>query len=145
MLRGSPLQTWQTATRKVGRTKCNRCVLGKSLQSDEHYIGTTDGIMRCRSIWRRAENRRWSLEHLDKMKGSPWQPRGVPTVMPGTPGGVVAPGTLGGNDRFCINLGPPNPSRTTPGCPGCSCSVEDQKPHNKNGGQVRRTDWPREI
>ena len=108
--------------------------LGKSLQSDEHYIGTTDGIRRCRSIWRRPENRRWSLEHLDKMKGSPWQPRGVPTVMPGTPGGVVAPGTPGRQRSVYITLDRQTRHGPTPECPGCSCSVEDQKPHNKNVG-----------
>ena len=26
--------------------------IGKSLNSDEHYLGTPDGIRRCRSIWR---------------------------------------------------------------------------------------------
>ena len=105
--------------------------LGKSLQSDEHYIGTTDGIRRCRSIWRRPENRRWSLEHLTKTKGSPWQPRGVPTVMPGTPGGVVAPGTPGRQRSVYITLDRQIRHGPTPGCPGCSCRADDPKPHNK--------------
>ena len=33
--------------------------LGKSLMSDEHLIGTDQGIRRCRSIWRRPEKKRW--------------------------------------------------------------------------------------
>ena len=69
--------------------------VGKSIHSDEHYVSTNDGIRRCPSIWRRPENKRWDSAHLSKMKGLASQPRGVPTVMPGTPGGVVAPGTPG--------------------------------------------------
>ncbi len=73
--------------------------IGKSLNSDEHYLGTPDGIRRCRSIWRRPEKKRWDRAVLDKMKGSPWQPRGLPTVMPKTLGGVSAPGTPGGRPK----------------------------------------------
>ena len=34
--------------------------LGKSLASDEHYVGTSAGVRRCRSIWRRPERQRWT-------------------------------------------------------------------------------------
>lgn len=59
--------------------------IGKSYASDENYIGASEGIRRCRSIWRRPENKRWGQSRLEKMKGVPWQPKGTPTVMPGTP------------------------------------------------------------
>ena len=60
--------------------------LGKSLQSDEHLIGTEQGIRRCRTIWRRPENKRWDRKLFDNFKGTPWQPRGGPTAVPGAPG-----------------------------------------------------------
>ena len=52
--------------------------LGKSLASDEHYVGTSAGVRRCRSIWRRPEIQRWdrwnpTAHHQDK----PPQVRGV--------------------------------------------------------------------
>ena len=40
--------------------------LGKSLASDEHYVGTSAGVRRCRSIWRRPENQRWSKKVLNE-------------------------------------------------------------------------------
>ena len=33
--------------------------LGKNLASDEHNVGTSAGVRRCRSIWRRPEKQRW--------------------------------------------------------------------------------------
>ena len=39
--------------------------LGKSLMSDEHLIGTDQGIRRCRSIWRRPENKRWEKKTFE--------------------------------------------------------------------------------
>ena len=40
--------------------------LGKSLASDEHNVGTSAGVRRCRSIWRRPENQRWSKKVLNE-------------------------------------------------------------------------------
>lgn len=53
--------------------------LGKFLQSDEHYIGTAEGIRCCRSAWRRPEAKRWELKRFEAIKGVPWQPKGGPT------------------------------------------------------------------
>ena len=50
--------------------------LGKSLASDEHYVGTSAGVRRCRSIWRRPEKQRWDRKMLTGMKGEPWKPDG---------------------------------------------------------------------
>ena len=38
--------------------------LGKSLASDEHYVGTSAGVRRCRSIWMRPEKQRWDRKML---------------------------------------------------------------------------------
>ena len=50
--------------------------LGKSLASDEHYVGTSAGVRRCRSIWRRPEKQRWDRKMLTDMNGEPWNPTG---------------------------------------------------------------------
>ena len=48
--------------------------LGKSLASDEHYVGTSAGVRRCRSIWRRPDKHRWDRKMLTEMNGEPWNP-----------------------------------------------------------------------
>ena len=48
--------------------------LGKSLASDEHYVGTSAAVRRCRSIWRRSEKQRWDRKMLTEMNGEPWNP-----------------------------------------------------------------------
>ena len=48
--------------------------LGKSLASDEHYVGASAGVRRCRSIWRRPEKQRWDRKMLTEMNGEPWNP-----------------------------------------------------------------------
>ena len=48
--------------------------LGKSLAPDEHYVGTSAGVRRCRSIWRRPEKQRWDTKMSTEMNGEPWNP-----------------------------------------------------------------------
>ena len=109
--------------------------LGKSLQSDERYIGTSNGVQRCRSIWRRPEAKRWDPSQLEKMKGEPWQPRGTLTMVPGTPAtgelpGAV-PGTPGRKQRSVyITVDRQIQYGMTDGCPGCHSSDADPKRHN---------------
>ena len=43
--------------------------LGKSLAPDEHYVGTSAGVRRRRSIWRRPEKQRWDRKMLIDMNG----------------------------------------------------------------------------
>ena len=55
--------------------RCNLGLwLGKSLASDEHYVGTSAGVRRCRSTWRRPEKQRWDRKMLTEMNGEPWNP-----------------------------------------------------------------------
>ena len=105
--------------------------LGKSLMSDEHLIGTDQGIRRCRSIWRRPEKKRWEKKTFEGFRGLPWQPRGELTVVPGTPS-LPAPGTPGGGRRgVYITLGMQEKHGQTPGCPGCFTTHDQPKPHSK--------------
>ena len=46
-------------------------LLGKSLAPDEHYVGTSAGVRRCRSIWRRPKKQRWDRKMLTEMNGGP--------------------------------------------------------------------------
>ena len=62
--------------------------LGKSLASDEHYVGTSAGVRRCRSIWRRPENQRWGRKMLNEMIGDPWNPASQAKKKPQVPHGV---------------------------------------------------------
>ena len=48
--------------------------LGRSLASDEHYVGTSAGVRRCRSIWRRPGKQRSDRKMLTEMNGEPWNP-----------------------------------------------------------------------
>ena len=50
--------------------------LGRSLASDEHHVGTSAGVRRCRSIWRSPEKQRWDRKMLTEMNGEPWNPTG---------------------------------------------------------------------
>ena len=43
--------------------------LGKSLASDEHYVGTSAGVCKCRPVWRRPEKQRWDRKMLTEMIG----------------------------------------------------------------------------
>ena len=48
--------------------------VGKSLASDEHYVGTSAGVCRCRSVWRRQEKQRWDRKKMTEMNSEPWNP-----------------------------------------------------------------------
>ena len=73
--------------------------LGKSLSSDEHFIGTDQGIRRCRTVYRRPEGQRWRKDILLKIKGVPWQPRGTPTTVPG----MTEPSSWGRGPNPCTS------------------------------------------
>ncbi|CAE7038143.1 unnamed protein product, partial [Symbiodinium sp. CCMP2592] len=102
--------------------------LGKSLASDEHFLGTAQGIRRCRSIWRRPEEKRWELKHLEGMVGLPWQPRGEPTTVPSDNKAPATPGRR--QPSVYITLERQIKHGKTPGCPGCECDDDNPKRHN---------------
>ncbi|CAK0852755.1 unnamed protein product, partial [Prorocentrum cordatum] len=49
--------------------------LGKSMGVDERLVGASNGVLTCRSIWRRPLQRRWKKQLLDAFVGSPWEPQ----------------------------------------------------------------------
>ena len=96
-----------------------RLWLGKSLVSDEHCVGTSAGVRRCRSIWRRPESQRWNGKVLNEMVGDPWNPAPQPKDKPQAPRGVYI--TL---DRQFKYGG-------TKGCPACFGHAKLHSPESR--------------
>ena len=114
--------------------------LGKSNTSDEHLVGTPQGIRRCRSCYRRPEGKRWDKTVLDGMRGTPWQPKGEPTAVRGQP---PTPGTPGRRGVY-ITLERQIERGATPGCPGCNTVYGDNpKPHSQSAELGLRSFWER--
>ena len=66
--------------------------IGKCTSTEEHLIGTKDGVVRARSIRRLPASDRFDKELYENFKGVPWRPRG-----PGTeniPDFVVGPSPM---------------------------------------------------
>jgi len=55
--------------------------LGSRPKSGEHYVGTEEGVVRCRDLRRLAEDKRYDVEMLMKIKGTPWAPLGGETLL----------------------------------------------------------------
>jgi hypothetical protein len=88
--------------------------LGKSLASDEHFVGTDSGVHRCRSIWRQTESRRWDVKFLDRFIGDPWNPK--PLAVERGPRGVY------------ISLNRQIKYGGTPGCTACFGHAKQHTP-----------------
>ena len=48
--------------------------LGVRTHSNEIYVGTNTGVVKCRTIRRRPVGERWSAELLNSCRGLPWEP-----------------------------------------------------------------------
>eukprot|EP00972_Heterocapsa_arctica_P098681 14561972-Heterocapsa_arctica.AAC.1 len=46
--------------------------LGKRYESDEHLIGTADGVVKCRAIAQKPTKPRWNKQAISQLKGVPW-------------------------------------------------------------------------
>ena len=51
--------------------------LGRDSKTDEHLIGTPNGMVRSRALKRRVERRRWDINLLNAMVWDPWNPTPV--------------------------------------------------------------------
>lgn len=51
-------------------------------QSDEHNIGTNEGVIRTRDIKRLPRSERYHIDYLRSVVGIPWQPRGQDSEYP---------------------------------------------------------------
>ena len=48
--------------------------MGIREESNEAFIGTADGVIKTRSIRRKAGDQRWDKELFNSIKGTPWEP-----------------------------------------------------------------------
>ena len=48
--------------------------LGRDSKTDEHLIGTPNGMIRCRALKRRVKRRCWDIDLLNAMIWNPWSP-----------------------------------------------------------------------
>jgi len=48
--------------------------LGSRSRSGEHFVGTSEGVVRCRDVRRLTLDKRWDLEGLKGVTGAPWAP-----------------------------------------------------------------------
>ena len=46
--------------------------LGIRAISNEVFIGTNEGIVKCRAVRRKPPNERWNIQALNSFKGVPW-------------------------------------------------------------------------
>ena len=70
---------WYLKAKSAGKDKLNTrwgsgVWLGIREESGEVFIGTEDGVVKCRSIRRKAGPERWNPELFSKVKGTPWEP-----------------------------------------------------------------------
>ena len=97
------LQHGQSLSHMVQEAEC-----GEGTASDEHFVGTSAGVRRCRSIWRRPESSRWDKKALEVMIGEPWDPK----AQPGAERTIVHRGVYITLERQIKHGG-------TKGCPAC--------------------------
>ena len=64
-----PLQPKGAVGKRPGRFR-DGIWLGINEWNGEKFIGTSNGIQRARSIWRRVDN--WDREMVENMIGDPW-------------------------------------------------------------------------
>ena len=65
--------------------------LGMRLRSDEIVVGTSEGVIKAKSIRQRTVDEQWSAETVGEMKGTPSMP------IPGTNSGKIP--TRAGRDK----------------------------------------------
>eukprot|EP00973_Karenia_brevis_P095124 12425779-Karenia_brevis.AAC.1 len=48
--------------------------LGVSMETREHIVGTSKGVIRCRAITALEEEKKFQADKINEMQGTPWQP-----------------------------------------------------------------------
>ena len=119
--------------------------VGIRMHTGEKLVATSDGIYKARSIRRKIEDQRWSVEEINKITGTPWKPYQYSEddkILTRPPDPVldtgesvqgahksvdenIVPRTFAIQRRDLVNHG------YTPACPGCYAAANDRKhkPH----------------
>lgn len=120
-------------------------LLGIKINTGEKVISTANGIIKVRSIRRKLESERWSVDECNMVKRFPWRPcensaedqEHIRVPLPVTPpqrydakepvhrDGDAVPRPFNIQKKDLVNYG------CTPGCPGCLAAANDRryKPH----------------
>ena len=117
--------------------------LGINERTEESFIGTNKGVVKCRIVNRLTEDKCWNLEFILSIKGMPWEPvpgrdnMHVPTSIddsgnaieeedgerqepiPLDEEAVERPTLRGGQDRFHVSRKAIAKYGATGGCPAC--------------------------
>jgi hypothetical protein len=111
--------------------------LGSRSRSGEHFVGTPEGVVRCRDVRRLTEDKRWDLDGLKAVKGAPWAPLSGASVLE-VPTHIVTEKVIREEDdgefRRDVNIKRMMIRKTdvmkygeTPGCPGCRAVLEGRR------------------
>ena len=70
---------WYLRLKSAGKDKMNTrwgsgVWLGIREESNEVFVGTDEGVVKCRSIRRKAGQDRWDKDLFNSIKGTPWEP-----------------------------------------------------------------------
>ena len=70
---------WHLRLKSAGKDKMNTrwgsgVWLGIREESNEVFVGTDEGVVKCRSIRRKAGPDRWDKDLFNSIKGTPWEP-----------------------------------------------------------------------
>ena len=93
--------------------------LGRDSKTDEHLIGTPNGMVRSRALKRRVERRRWDVTLLNAMIWDPWKPTPVTRGRPLKVRSDREPILMGPIPRVQVNP-PDDPDTVTTATPASS-------------------------
>ena len=113
--------------------------MGVMSKSNEHIIGTPEGIKTARTVKRKQVNERWSKEAIDQFRGKPWcwkpekeeepvqveEPPVAPPMMPEGSQETVRRVHIRGHHVRTYGA--------TRGCDGCMAAMRGRKARNHTG------------
>ena len=118
--------------------------LGRATHGGEHLLGTQEGVVRCRTIKRRAAEESFDLQTLLVMRGAPWNVHGGRTVEDCRQLDQESKPTVRGVGKFAQDfrrfqqdVGP------TEGCSGCLYPARGY--HHNLACKMRRESWLRQL
>ena len=108
--------------------------VGFVMQSMEALVAGSRGVVKARNVRRLSEDQRWDKDMLEKMKGTPWEPKGergkndIPVDIPDTKGdlGIELPPQAPRRVRIKITKDDIRRHGDTEGCPGCKATLHGQ-------------------
>jgi len=121
--------------------------VGSRPRSGEHYVATAGGVLRCRDVRRLSLEKRFDVDLVKKIRGTPWAPLGDDTMLD-VPTKIIVdkPTTHDDADheyrpdkmkRMMIRKIDVEKYGATPKCPGCRASIEGRRQNHTEECRVR--------